>query len=142
MIWCTWSFIPWKIIQWYLSEIAFCAVVAKKCTCLLHKHYVNMMSLSQDYLPSKCCYANVNWAFQKCYCESSYLKKLQKCDLSKMEFRKNCLLRCPHGLIYLPNKMFDFFGPPNLTGHSFAAPWSMMMHSSSFAPRCVPLPIT
>ena len=26
----------------------------------------------------------------------------------------------------------DFFGPPNLIGHSFAAPWPMMMHSNSF----------
>ena len=36
----------------------------------------------------------MTWGFQFSYYSSSWLKRLQNCDLSKFEVRKNCLLWC------------------------------------------------
>ena len=60
---------------------------------------------------------------------------MQRCDLSKFKVKKianygqkgqTYLIKCN-----FEPKMSDFFRPPTLTGHSFADPRPMLMHSSS-----------
>ena len=64
------------------------------------------------------------------YYSTSYLESLQNCDQSKLNVWKNCLMHI--------KKRFDstcvriLFRSPTLKGHSFSAPWAMMINSSSF----------
>ena len=68
-------------------------------------------------------------------------QRLQSCYLSNLDIQKRrvTLLQLESDKSNLLNetslefKMSDsFFKPPTLTGHSFAAPWPMIMNSSSF----------
>ena len=84
-----------KIIQWLAEKLDFFDVYDMKWG------YFEWELRTLKVL--LCCFLSyVNkdmiWGFQKSYFSLSQLKRLQKCDLSKLEFQKNCLMHQPFTL--------------------------------------------